>query len=64
MMGLASRKKRNDALRALGQPITPGWDAGVKRMARFIKTWPAIEIDPDRLPLYRNHHVQKVAESR
>lgn len=55
-MGLSYRRKRNASLRATGEPVPMGWDAGVKRVARFLKNWPAMEIDPDRLPLYQNQN--------
>jgi hypothetical protein len=51
--GPAHRRRRNASLQ---QVIVPDWDAGVKRMARLIKQWPATEIDPERIPLYGNRN--------
>jgi hypothetical protein len=49
----AHRRRRNASLREV---IVRDWDAGVKRMARFVKQWPATEIDPECIPLCRNRN--------
>jgi hypothetical protein len=45
-----------------------GWDAGVKRAARFLKSWPAMEIDPCRMGAYQNRnyawHYQQFLKGR
>jgi hypothetical protein len=38
--GLAHRRRKNASLRSIGEEPVPGWDAGVKRMARWLRRYP------------------------
>ena len=42
VMGLSSRKFRNESLRANGVEPVPDWFAGVKRWMRYLKRVPAV----------------------
>lgn len=53
-VGLKARRKRNQLSRAKGVEPEPGWDAGVKRRARYLKrVTAAIAAEPHIHPRHK-----------
>lgn len=59
--GLAHRRRKNAELRSIGEEPVPGWDGGVKRMARWLKRWAGtITVkDPEK---YLHAHARRRAQ--